>query len=184
MTHTARDNAAAGVAMTGDRLAKRAETMENALLEWEIRLRAVGLTIVAPLALGLAVSGCAPHHRPAPADDGGRLLAYIAEVDRLNARGEAKRLDGRCASACTVFLGVRRVCVTARARLWFHAAHTTAPTATPDPFGTMKMLAYYPARVREWAIRTRALEAVQFSDDKSLTGEQLVGMGVAPCVDD
>jgi hypothetical protein len=137
-------------------------------------------------ALALESGGCAPSglrsSEPWPAvDGGGNLRGYFAEVKRLNAQRAGKRIDGDCVSACTAFLGVKNVCVTPAARLWFHAA--SLPGAAPDALGSLEMLSYYPPRVRAWAIRTGALESVTFRETKVLTGEQLVLMGVAACHD-
>lgn len=113
-------------------------------------------------------------------DSGGSLRAFAADVRRLNAEGATKAIRGACASACTIYLGVKNVCVEPNAQLWFHAAHLPGD-AHPDPLGSLEMLSYYPPRVREWVIRTQALESVDFDDTKKLTGEQLVLMGVPPC---
>jgi hypothetical protein len=113
-------------------------------------------------------------------DHGGKLLAYTAQVDRLNREKRAKRISGVCASACSVFLGVRRVCVERDAQVWFHAAYEPA-SLRPDPTGTLVMLSYYPRRVRRWAIQTRALERTSWSAEHMLTGEQLIQMGLSPC---
>ncbi len=114
------------------------------------------------------------------ADNGGNLRAYAAQVRALNALGAVKRLDGACISACTIFLGVKNVCVTPSANLWFHAASSPG-TGDTSALGSLEVLSHYPPRVREWAIRTRALETVDLNDAKRLTGEQLVIMGVAAC---
>jgi hypothetical protein len=114
-------------------------------------------------------------------DSGGNLRAYVEEVKRLNAQGAPKTIRGVCVSACTIFLGVKKVCVEPTAQLWFHAAHLPRGGDT-DALGSLEMLSYYPPRVREWAIRFQALESVDFDDTKMLTGEQLAHMGVPRCV--
>jgi hypothetical protein len=132
------------------------------------------------LCLALALAACRGVAGPDARDDGGALAAYAEEARRLNARGERKIIDGDCASACTLFLSVRHVCVTRRARLWFHAPHVPGDAA-PDALGGLQMLAYYPPAVRAWAIRTHALESAEYSPDRSLSGEELTAMGVAAC---
>src|SRR4051794_40359078 len=44
-------------------------------------------------------------------DTGGNIRAYAAEISRLNRTGSPKVISGVCASACTMYLGVRKVCV-------------------------------------------------------------------------
>jgi hypothetical protein len=113
-------------------------------------------------------------------DLGGKLLAYTAQVDRLNRENREKRISGVCASACSVFLGVRRICIERDAQVWFHGAYKPA-SLRPDPTGSLVMLSYYPRRVRRWAIETRALERTSWSAEHMLTGEQLIKMGLSPC---
>jgi hypothetical protein len=128
----------------------------------------------------LTLIACRDASGPILRDDGGNLLAYAAEARRLNQRGETKVIAGDCFSACTLFLSVRRACVTKSARLWFHAPHTPGDL-TPDALGGLQMLSYYPQKVRDWAIRVHALESAAFTPEKSLSGDELIAMGVAAC---
>jgi hypothetical protein len=64
---------------------------------------------------------------PAPTvtivEDGGGLIdQYEAKAAELYFAGSRVRIDGLCASACTFVLKLPRdrVCVTPRAKLWFH----------------------------------------------------------------
>jgi hypothetical protein len=76
-------------------------------------------------------------------DDGGRIQRYVEKS--YAARGKRVVIDGRCASACTLYLS-GNVCATSRATLVFHAATNNA--------GTRLLLASYPVRVKRW-IRSR-----------------------------
>lgn len=113
-------------------------------------------------------------------DDGGPLQAYIADVQRLNQRGGSYRIEGRCASACTVYLGARKVCVEPSADLWFHAAYRPG-ASRPDAAGSLQMLAMYPPAVRRWAIASGALEQTAWRPEHRLSGTQLIRMGVPRC---
>ena len=56
---------------------------------------------------------------------GGQIGPYLEILAALRNSGERVVIDGPCLSACTLVLGViprDRICVTARARLGFHAA--------------------------------------------------------------
>ena len=58
-------------------------------------------------------------------DSGGRIGAYLSRYEALRKSGQHVTIDGTCASACTLLLGViphDRICVTPRAVLAFHAA--------------------------------------------------------------
>jgi hypothetical protein len=55
-------------------------------------------------------------------DGGGQIGAYLAKHRALRASGERVEIDGTCASACTMLLGLiprDRICVTPRAKLVF-----------------------------------------------------------------
>src|SRR4051794_79927 len=113
-------------------------------------------------------------------DLGGHIRAYVAAIAHLNRTGAAKVISGVCASACTMYLGVRNVCVEPDAELWFHAAHLPGEDRA-DPLGSLKMLSYYPRKVRGWAIQTGALEKTKWDGTKVLTGRQLIQMGIPRC---
>jgi hypothetical protein len=51
---------------------------------------------------------------------GGYFTRYDPIVARFNRSGELFRIKGRCQSACTLFLGIRTVCVARGASLGFH----------------------------------------------------------------
>src|SRR5271155_5889171 len=60
-------------------------------------------------------------------DQGGKIGAYLAKYRALRASGDQVIIDGPCASACTMLLGViprNRICVTPSAVLAFHSAWT------------------------------------------------------------
>ena len=54
---------------------------------------------------------------------GGWYRDFRPEIERANASGELFRIKGHCQSLCTMFLGLRNVCVERSARLLFHAGH-------------------------------------------------------------
>src|SRR5216683_1327286 len=54
---------------------------------------------------------------------GGWFQYFQPEIDRANASGELFRIKGHCQSNCTLFLGLRNVCVERSATLLFHAGH-------------------------------------------------------------
>src|SRR6266852_8069041 len=63
-------------------------------------------------------------------DRGGQIGDYLNKYHALRENGDRVMIDGTCASACTMLLGViprNRICVTPRAVLEFHAAWDPTP---------------------------------------------------------
>jgi hypothetical protein len=54
---------------------------------------------------------------------GGPSARFDPIVNQYNQSGELFRIEGRCQSACTLFLGIKNVCVERGATLLFHAGH-------------------------------------------------------------
>ena len=89
------------------------------------------------------------------ADPGGQIGPYLENLVALRGSGERVIIDGPCLSACTMVLGViprERICVTARARLGFHAAWHPGENGqqVTSQGGTQLLLDIYPQNVRSW----------------------------------
>jgi hypothetical protein len=90
-------------------------------------------------------------------DVGGQIGDYLAKYHALREKGEQVMIDGTCASACTMLLGViprNRICVTPRAVLAFHSAWT--PTSEGEQIssaGNYYLWSNYPPDVRKWIIQ-------------------------------
>jgi hypothetical protein len=88
-------------------------------------------------------------------DAGGRIDRYLDGYEKLGASGQRVRIDGLCASACTIVLAMiprDKICVTSNANLAFHAAwdfgaHRRTIT---NPEATQILFAMYPVQVRRW----------------------------------
>jgi hypothetical protein len=90
-------------------------------------------------------------------DPGGSVINYA-----INARkAKAIRFDGKCMSACTLYLSVRNTCITPRASFHFHRPYGSSPEG--NALALRFMLEQYPAWVREW-----------IADHGGLTSEWLV----------
>ena len=86
-------------------------------------------------------------------DRGGQIGAYLQTYAAIRDSGQTVRIDGNCLSACTIILGIvpmKRVCVTQRARLGFHAAWVPDDTGRPvtSPLGTRELWKIYPPTIR------------------------------------
>jgi hypothetical protein len=96
-------------------------------------------------------------------DRGGQIGDYLARYHALRENGERVEIDGTCASACTMLLGViprNRICVTPRAVLAFYSAWT--PTSEGEQIssaGNYYLWSNYPPAVRKWIIQHGGLHA-------------------------
>ena len=98
-------------------------------------------------------------------DLGGRIDRYEARWRAIASSGETVRIDGLCNSACTLLTGLvprKRVCVTPRAVLSFHAAWSddTGPNVPSGP-ATAELMRIYPAGIRAFLARRGGLDSVQ-----------------------
>ena len=96
-------------------------------------------------------------------DRGGQIGDYLNKYHALRENGEQVMIDGTCASACTMLLGViprNRICITPRAVLAFHSAWT--PTSEGEQIssaGNYYLWSNYPPAVRKWIIQHGGLHA-------------------------
>jgi hypothetical protein len=90
-------------------------------------------------------------------DSGGRIGAYLTRYEALRKSGQRVAIDGTCASACTLLVGViphNRICVTPRAVLAFHAAwDPSLMGAQSNAAATKYLWLRYPDDVRRWIRR-------------------------------
>lgn len=137
--------------------------------------RVLSSVVTAPIALpwlAIVILVAAPclvaAPRPASAtvritdDDGGQIGAYWKRYMALRASGERVVIDGKCASACTMVLGIvpsDHICVTAKAKLGFHAAYRPGLLGFEvinDP-ATRTLWNLYPVSIRQWIARNGGL---------------------------
>lgn len=99
--------------------------------------------------------------------NGGRFAIYDPIVAAHNRSGELFRIDGRCQSACTLFLGIRNVCVERGAQLLFHGGNDR--TGKISAVSTQHMLNAYKPKLRQYLVaggytQTQAFHAVSGAD--------------------
>ena len=81
-------------------------------------------------------------------DGGGILDVYDDHVRRLNEAGSEVRIMGWCASACTMYLGAKNVCVhPTKAFLEFHGS---IPILGTKAEGDAMMAKHYKPKLRKW----------------------------------
>jgi hypothetical protein len=108
-------------------------------------------------------------------DPGGQIGAYLAKYRALKASGERVEIDGTCASACTMLLGIvprNRLCVTPRASLVFHSASDMQGDQAVTADGNRILWSTYPESVRQWIRRRGGLH----SQILTLRGPELAAM--------
>ena len=103
------------------------------------------------------------------ADDyGGRIGDYVSKYQDLRFSGEMVIIDSLCASACTIVLGAvphNQICVTARAKLGFHAAYdyglnrVGSQVAVINSDATSMLYHMYPPPIQSWLARRGGLPA-------------------------
>jgi hypothetical protein len=114
---------------------------------------------VACLLAALASPACAAGSS-APYGMGGYISRYDPVVARFNRSGELFRIEGRCQSACTLFLAIRNVCVEPGASLGFHGGRGGKGEISVS--STRRMRAAYNARLRRHLDDHHAMETRRY----------------------
>jgi hypothetical protein len=91
---------------------------------------------------------------------GGWYQDFAPEIDRANATGELFRIKGHCQSNCTLFLGLRNVCVERSATLLFHAGHDRQRNINAG--STQRMLAAYKPALRQYLLANHYMDTLEF----------------------
>jgi hypothetical protein len=89
---------------------------------------------------------------------GGPYARFEPVVDQYNRSGELFRIDGHCQSSCTLFLGIRNVCIGPGAEFFFHSPHDNL--RNPSPYYLKLFLPHYNGRLRAYLLAHHALEKV------------------------
>jgi hypothetical protein len=108
---------------------------------------------------------------------GGDVQEHVRAMLQADARGCAVRIEGVCASACTVFLGARDVCVSPGARLMFHAPTVVRGDPEMRAFFVDYLSAWYPEPLRSW-FRGHVADSGR---DHWVSGAELIRHGVREC---
>jgi hypothetical protein len=138
-------------------------------------------TILLTAAL-LSASINASHAVVRIADDrGGRIGTYLDKYHSLRTSGQTVVIDGYCASACTIVLGMvtrDKICVTSRATFGFHAVWDLDSNGreVTNPGATRSLYSMYPSQVRRWIAARGGLKPQVIV----LRGEELMSM-YRPC---
>jgi len=100
---------------------------------------------------------------------GGQFSRFDPVVSQYNQSGELFRIEGHCQSACTLFLGIRNVCVDRTATLLFHAGHDRNNNISNG--WTAHMMSAYNAGLRDYLTANHYMDTLAFH---SLSGRNLI----------
>jgi hypothetical protein len=115
-----------------------------------------------------------------PYGDGGRFAIYFPIIAKYDKSGELFRIEGVCRSACTLFLGIRNVCVDRGAKLAFHGGpDAKTHKVGPDTSSTRGMLATYKPKLRRYLLDGHHMDTSSYHE---LGGAVLIDkFGYAAC---
>lgn len=90
-------------------------------------------------------------------DNGGSVIGYARAVSQMRNRNTLIVFDGRCASACTLYLSLQstRTCLLPGSSFLFHSAYGARPDV--NRWATEFMMGQYPAWVQTWIRRNGGL---------------------------
>jgi hypothetical protein len=108
----------------------------------------------------MLVSSSAVAGSSQPYGKGGWIAQFQPVIDQYNASGELMRIEGHCQSNCTLFLGLRNVCVERSARLLFHAGHDRQRNIHAG--STARMMNAYNAPLRQYLTNGHYMETLAF----------------------
>lgn len=91
---------------------------------------------------------------------GGQFARFDPVVSQYNQSGELFRIEGHCQSACTLFLGIRNVCIDRNATLLFHAGHDSNKNITSS--STEHMLSAYNPSLRAYVTANHYMDTLAF----------------------
>lgn len=123
----------------------------------------------------MAAANAAPGERVIRNDPGGQLQQYLNDLSGVILSGEVIKVEGWCASACTIYLGSPFTCVTPQAQFGFHAPF--GGTVEQNRHATEVMISKFPRALGRWFIQNAAhLEGRKYV---ALSGAQIVAMGAS-----
>jgi len=111
-------------------------------------------------------SDCVPADVAAKSDPlkyyrgGGKFAAFDPVVTQYNETRELFRISGNCQSACTIFLGIRNVCVEPGAVLTFHAGNSVGTDGNQQisADATKHMLDAYNSKLQDYLKEHRVMD--------------------------
>lgn len=129
--------------------------------------RGLFLGVVAIIASPVLADGTSLGH-----GEGGRIVDFLPIVQQYNASGELFRIQGVCKSACTLFLGIRNVCIERDATPMFHGGHDIQENVTgPDTRASRAMLYRFNEALRQHLLDGHYMDTEEYH---TLMGTELI----------
>jgi hypothetical protein len=104
-----------------------------------------------------------------PYGKGGWFPQFDPIVRQYNQSGEQFRIEGHCQSTCTIFLGIRNVCIVRSARLLFHGAHDRQWVI--KPWLNEHLMNHFNAKLRAYLVANRIMETLDFT---TISGSDMI----------
>lgn len=115
-------------------------------------------------------------------DNGGPLEDRIRYLSVLRQSGQRVEIRGQCASACTLYLGLLRTCISRNAVMEFHGPQSQLYGIALPPaqfeYWSRVMADHYPPPLRRWFLAEGRHEIMGVH---RIRGEQLINLGVREC---
>src|SRR4029077_627136 len=113
-----------------------------------------------------------------PYGKGGWFAQFDPIVRQYNQSGEQFRIEGHCQSSCTLFLGIRNVCIVRSARLLFHAGHDRSRNISAS--ATNHLMSAYNGKLRAYLVANRVMETLAFH---TISGSDMISrFGYRECL--
>ena len=113
-----------------------------------------------------------------PYGKGGWFAQFDPIVQQYNQSGEQFRIEGHCQSSCTLFLGIRNVCIVRSARLLFHAGHDRSRNISAS--ATNHLMSAYNGKLRAYLVANHVMETLAFH---TISGSDMISrFGYRECL--
>ena len=152
------------------------------------RLPSCGLALALALLLGLSTQEATAQtyqgRSSAPLivrnDLGGDVGVRANRIRAMADAGQSVEIRGSaCYSACTMYLGLPRSCISRNTQFGFHRPSFYGAALPPDQFEfwSQVIAAHYPPAIKSWYLSQGRYSA----NLQMLSGAQLIGLGVPEC---
>jgi hypothetical protein len=140
---------------------------------WNERLMVLQRFLLAAVVAVSAIFASFPAHSEIQSsvsisnNSGGNIAAFALSVANYRSSGTLVKFDGRCDSACTLFLGLpsQQTCINRGASFRFHAPHSGS--ARSVQIAQAYLMRRYPVWVRSWIGRHNGLTSTLITMDYS-----------------
>ena len=127
----------------------------------------MGRILVGLFAISLLIAA-APNRFIITYDGGGAINAYQQNLNLFRDRGIEVAIDGPCFSACTIYVALKKVCITKKAILYFHKGPSRTSTELMQMYWTPKLRALLATRGKLPTFKSGNYLPLAYDDLKSI----------------